>query len=120
MTSTASWVFEFGPLLGGVLTLIVFGALLLKPLRVAVLVAWAVISATFATISMAPEIAASSAADWFWRLIAYHSPFSAPRPASPTKAGIRRATITATNPRRSRGSRASAPRSRPPGLIVIA
>src|SRR4051794_7913976 len=56
-------------------------------------------------ISYAAEIAPASAADWFWRLIAYHSPVSAPRLAKPINAEIVIATSTKVVPLASRSSR---------------
>src|SRR5215472_7527635 len=52
-----------------------------------------------AATSYAPEIAAASAADWSWRITAYHNPVSAPSPTNPIKTVAARATNTAVTPR---------------------
>src|SRR6516165_12500424 len=55
--------------------------------------------------SYAPEIAAASAADWSWRLTAYHIPASTPRPTNPINTVEASATNTTVAPRLSPTSR---------------
>src|SRR6516164_1391545 len=88
--------------------------LVLNRLQFAAVVAAAVAAAgsvgtplwIWAAYSSAAEIAAASAADWFCRWIANHSPTSMPIPANPIRMGSSMATATATAPRRSRENRA--------------